>query len=155
MKYLWILLLPLLVSCGRNGDHVSQPNDGSPHIPVTVDPALSYYMFKFQNDIGVNTSGITAQFAALSAPTVGQCVQYSNGDKVIQIDPVYWATALYSTREQLMYHEIAHCAMNLQHILTIDTNNCPISIMYPNAFGFLGCYINNEAYYYAELASHR
>lgn len=155
MKHLWILIALSVVSCGRNNDHSSYPNDGSPHIPVTVDPLLAPYMIKFENDVGVNTSGITAQFAALTAPTVGQCVQYSNGDKVIQIDPIYWATAVLSTREQILYHELGHCAMNLQHIVTLDASNCPISIMYPNAFGFLPCYVNNEGYYYTELASHR
>lgn len=123
-----------------------------------VDPALAPYMASFEVNIGVSTAGISANFVPLTLPTLGQCVAYPNGDRVIQIDPTYWGNINDDQREQILYHECGHCAMSLGHtpgyISGGPMDECPISIMNPDVFGLLiGCYTDNKEYYYQELRS--
>lgn len=134
--------------------------------PVVVDPTLVPYFKSFTQNIGVNDSGISGQFANTavmdSSPlgeVIGECTIDSDDNRDIQIDPTYWANATADQREQLVYHELSHCAMFIGHtpgyIGNGGMNGCPISIMNPVAFGnFISCYTVNKAYYYQELRSH-
>lgn len=157
MRYLYCLIALFLIGCAKPQPPVSAP--------VVVDPALAPYLVSFNHDIGVNTDGISVGFADTSGnanplgETVGECIVYSEGStvvqRVIQIDPTYWATCNANERQQLVYHELGHCAMGLQHITGVDSNNCPLSIMYPYVFGGSNCYSSQMPYYFQELESHR
>jgi hypothetical protein len=150
-----LLIISLLcIGCGP------QP---APHIPVTVDPILAPYLQSFAVNVGVSTGGISANFAPLYnslAETVGECISYSNGDRVIQIDPTFWALAANSPgqQEQLLYHELGHCALNVGHTFTFNgpDGGCPTSIMYPYVFDsapngdLLWCYTDNKQWYWNE-----
>lgn len=152
-----MIVLVSMLSCGCGTQHSidhSGSNQEAPHAEVSVDAELAPYLSKFSIDIGVSTSGISASFQALTAPSVGQCVKYSNGDKSIVIDPTYWSIASLYAREEVVYHELGHCAMNLGHIDTVDANLCPVSIMYHATFANENCYSLKKSYYYAELRSH-
>jgi hypothetical protein len=118
-------------------------------------------MASFETDIGFSSAGISAQFSDVSAnpnplgETVGECVSWSNGARQINIDPTYWSTLSQDGRIELMYHELGHCALNLQHINTYLQYGCPTSIMNQFAFGQTQCFSSAMAYYFQELASHR
>lgn len=149
MKILFVICLLGLCACGQS------PNDAA---PVFVDPIVQPYFDRFTQNIGVSSNGISGYFTKLTAPIVGQCVVYSTGEKDIQIDPTFWANIDDDEREQLIFHELGHCSLMMQHIMTTTTLNndvCPTSIMYAYVFGNTQCYTNNKAYYYAELASHK
>jgi len=141
MRYICLFLL-LLSGCGQ------QP---APTMPAHVDPLLVPYFAKFTQYIGVRTDNISAGFVSLTLPRVGQCSLYDDGSRIIQIDPIYWAKIGDDLKEQLVFHELGHCAMGLQHIKDVDANNCPVSIMFPSVFGDTPCYINNKYRYYQEL----
>lgn len=153
----YLIIALLLTGCGK----ATEPQIA----PVTVDPALAPYMASFETDIGASSAGISAQFADTSVyanplgETVGECTIWTtNGvvtQRVIQIDPTYWATLNQDGKIELFYHELGHCALNMQHIATSQSNGCYTSIMYPIVFGQTTCFANNIPYYFQELASHR
>ena len=154
MRHITWLISVLLFSCGPN------PNISSTQ-PVTVDPVLQPYFDAFQTTIGYPSSGINGQFADTESnpnplgETIGECTIYSDGTRTIQIDSGFWARADESERIQLIFHELGHCALNLQHIVTELPSGCPTSIMYPYTFGDNACYTSNLTYYFQELASHK
>lgn len=140
MRYVCFLISLGLLACGRP--------------PAKIDPILKPYFTQFETDVNASTEYITGEFGTLPMPTVGQCAE--NGTfKTVTIDPIYWANASESQRQQLIYHELGHCALNLKHIGTFKTDQCPTSIMYPYTFGDSYCYSNERNYYYQELESHK
>ena len=143
MKRLTILAI-LLSGCGQ--------------APIgVVDPLMAPYFARFSQAIGVDVSEISGRFANLSGATVGLCTVSGQG-KLIQIDPTNWDKAGDDEREEILFHELGHCSMNLVHIPELQLMNsylCPVSIMYPYDFGKTNCYKNNKPYYYAELRSHK
>jgi hypothetical protein len=139
-------MLLLLISCGKQ-PYIEQ------HY-TSVEPDIEPYFNRFHEKVGINPINISAEFEVLPKPTVGQCLTYSNGVRVIQIDPVYWAMANDDQKEILIFHELGHCALGLGHNANLDGQGCPVSIMYPNTFGTSWCYIYNKPYYFQELASH-
>lgn len=154
MGHITLLVFILLFSCGQN------PNV-APIQAVTVDPALQPYFDAFQTTIGYPSTGINGQFSDTESnpnplgETIGECTIYSDGIRTIQIDSSFWASADESERTQIVFHEIGHCALNLQHIVSELPSGCPTSIMYPYTFGDNPCYASNLTYYFNELASHR
>jgi len=148
---MWYLLLALLLTaCGQSGQEAHT---------FSVDPDLAPYFVSFAKNIGHNTENIAASFQSLQLPMVGQCILYSDGTKAIQIDRTYWNSIGDDQKEQLMWHELGHCSMGLQHtpgfISSGPMVGCPVSIMNPDVFSYLiDCYTNNKAYYYQEIQSH-
>jgi hypothetical protein len=160
MRSAWALTIVILAGCGQ----------ASQFMPVTVDPALAPYLASFERDIGASTAGISAAFADTETQanplgeTIGECITWvdDSGTVVarnIQVDAAYWAGASADARLELMYHELGHCALNMQHITTFQGNGCPTSIMYPYEFGdaWQGspCFASEMSYYFSELSSHK
>lgn len=141
MHYTLFVLALMLVGCGRETLHVE--ND-------TVS-----YLTRFSQDTGVSTDGIEVVFANLDGKTVGLCELWSDGKRTIRIDKTYWSTASDDEKEQTVFHELGHCALYLKHINDLNEYNCPVSIMYPYAFGQSSCYAYNKPYYFWELRSHK
>ena len=58
-------------------------------------------------------------------------------------------------RQELIFHELGHCELNLDHDETYnETDNCPTSIMNPFVFGDYGvdnCYTPKFNYYINQL----
>ena len=146
MRYIYCLAAFALIGCGR-------PEQANQAV-ITVDAALAPYLARFTQDIGVSSDGISASLVDLNAATAGECIKQADGSKQIQINITWWSNADDDGKEQLMFHELGHCAMGLQHVADVDSNGCPISIMYPYVFGNTLCYTGNKHYYFRELASH-
>lgn len=137
MKLIKVVCLALMLSaCGKK--------------EAVVDPELSEYAMRFEREMGVTTEGINMGFGSLKSPSVGLC-SIKNGEVRITIDRAFWDTIGEEQREHLMYHELGHCAMGLDHDNSIMGNNCPKSMMYP--YLFVNCYLNHRDYYISELRS--
>lgn len=135
-KIIFLLLALTSVGCGKKG---------------IVDPKLQVYMDRFSQDIGVDVSYIDAKFGTLEGITVGVCKQGAFLSE-ITIDRGYWDFTTASDREELVMHELGHCALNLNHNEgRIPVTNCPISIMFPYVFGSDVCYTGNRPHYIAQL----
>lgn len=151
MRFTYYIFILAFVGCGQS------PSTQ----PVTVDPALAPYLTSFETNIGASAAGINVGFADTETTpnplgeTIGECQMWSDGTRTIQVDSAYWATASESDRTELMYHELGHCALYLQHITTLQASGCPTSIMYPYDFGNYLCFTGNESYYFQELGSHK
>lgn len=140
-------LIPLLlISLGCN-----TANRG----PASIirDAELEPYITAFEQEFGLNYGG-SAYFEPLTAPTVGHCQWWTNGDAIIRIDPADWQTFNANQREVLMLHELGHCSiLRLGHNNNRLDNGMPESIMRSYIFNlnearFFG---DNKRYYYDEL----
>lgn len=131
----FLILLTLASSCG-------------PNTPIIVDDALAPYVHKFEKDIDVRVSNVSVGFGPTSGNVVGKCLLHGSYRK-ITIKKDYWDSVSEVQKEQLMYHELGHCALGLGHEDGLLSNYCPASIMYPFAFEY--CYKNFPEYYKKEL----
>jgi hypothetical protein len=135
-KYLSVFFV-FLASCGSQV--VNKTNK--------IDAELQPYVDSFELYSGIQYMGT----ADLSPPeviqfynenAVGVCIVYKNGDKEIKIDNEYWEISSLTVKEQLIFHELGHCALMRNHnseFLTLSKDdelyNAPQSIMYPYTFG--------------------
>jgi hypothetical protein len=121
MRYIVLLLSFLSLACGQQ-----QRSDITQASPMFsgVDPVLQVYLDRFTADTGVSTSGITAGFTDLGGNLDGECVMDGQGHREIRIDQSDYnqMSGNDALVEQLVYHELGHCALYLQHINVCDTD---------------------------------
>lgn len=98
MKYLAPILLIVLSSCGR---------------PAIVDAELKPFVDSFitlsrqynpELDLPDEVYFDVVFVPSLKYPIIGSC-----GNGKISISRLYWDTASFFNREQLMFHELGHC----------------------------------------------
>lgn len=118
---------------------------------ASVDSALKPYFSLFERSIGASTWDISGKFAPLEDGTVGECQVTKKGRKTVVIDPQFWLDSDQDGREQLLMHELGHCAKGLEHNNALLSDGCPVSIMYMYVFGQDNCYKLNKQYYFNEL----
>lgn len=131
--YLIIVVGMVMIGCGKEKTETRD-------LKVHVDSELEQYALEFEQEMGVNTDYISMMFGDLSGLQMGLCTSWSDGRREITIDKEYWDEQDDLGKEQLMYHELGHCAMNLSHdaslVLDPNTNqNIEASIMNPYFFG--------------------
>jgi len=103
-----------------------------------VDPKIQVYFDRFKAETGRDPNFITAGFTTLIEADnfVGECIK-DDYQAEIRIDPVYWASIenVDILKEQLVFHELGHCVLNLGHIPEVNPyTGQPLSIMYPAVF---------------------
>ena len=97
-----------LVGCGHRSDNYQDISKFK-----NVDATLKPYFDTFTARTGVQTAGITAGFVD-STEYAGVCVQ-SGPQSEVRIDNVAWNTSSEVARQQLIDHELGHCALYLAH----------------------------------------
>ena len=155
VKTIPTFIIILLTGCGQEQirDHIT----GAPTKPFTyaLEAELSPYWDRFTEVIGVPSRQVAGFFTTLDVPTVGLCTSYSEGLRKIEIDPTFWAKSNPLTREQLIFHELGHCVLNLDHNSNMidlhEAGQIPESIMYPYVFGDQPYYEEYRNYYLKEL----
>lgn len=102
--------------------------------PRFIEPELRAYLNSFLSraeQVGVKIEGVSTHriefVSEMQDTNIGLCYPYLNR---LYINKSFWVTASKSQREELMYHELAHCLLDLPH-----SNNYP-DIMQPK--GLLG-----------------
>lgn len=60
---------------------------------------------------------------------IGYCRSYSNGNREIALDNSFWQNANSLQKEFLLFHELGHCILNLEHNDSSDNNGICLSIM--------------------------
>lgn len=121
-----------MMSCGQDNFRSQYPS--------FVDPEFVSYVADFESKMNLKAFYITIKFGDLPGRVMGQCSLWDDGQREIIIDTAYWDRENEIGREQLMYHELGHCAMNLDHnsatVLDPNTNQViEASIMNPYYFG--------------------
>lgn len=136
MRTYYIACLLLLSACGK------APN---------IDPAFAEYVYQFSSTYSARVE-VDVVFADLDAKTAGECQM----GKVVRISRSFWQGISDAGRMQLVYHELGHCVLLLQHTsdsIIKDGMHIPKSIMYPVFFGSSLAWHNNVRYYEEELKS--
>lgn len=107
-----------------------------------IDPAFLEYVDDFESHIGVAVTDTDIVFDELDGPTLGYCIT-GQATNEIHIDRKSWSMMTKDGQEQLIYHELGHCVLGLEHnnLRTIlDGYYVEASIM--NAYWF-----GNRSYY--------
>lgn len=123
--YRFIILLSLLTGCGGHNYGLVWSDDLKPFVDAHIKLGGVY-----------DLSSLTI---VLEVPDpnnrliVGQCELWSDGRKVIRLDPDYWNSVGYYEKQALMHHELGHCIRSYEHRGTLDirTSNFT-SLMYPH-----------------------
>lgn len=111
MKYLLVLIAMASVACASCNDVL---NGGKPMFSA-IDPLLVPYFDIFTNITGVGYYGITAGLTPLDNNIAGQCVLGGTYSE-IRIDSNSWNRWTINQKQQLISHELGHCALGLGHI---------------------------------------
>lgn len=109
------LIALMAVSCASSNDLVQD----SPMFNA-IDPQLQVYFNYFSEQTGVPDGSITAGFVSLPPTIAGECI-WGGAWNEVRIDPDKWANYNWTEaqKQQLVSHELGHCALFLNHI-----NNC-------------------------------
>lgn len=114
-----------------------------------IDNELLSYVKSFEDRYGVRYYG-DAVIGELDQSKAGMC-SISVNRTVITINKMYMKSLSHYGLEELMYHELGHCALRLNHSNNKDEYGCPTSIMYYAAFGNSWCYIDRREILLQEL----
>lgn len=133
---MWLLLpILFLAACGNS------------QVSSYIDPDFKQLALNFSTEMQVDISDITIIYSNLDPNITGECLRFPDYG-LIHINPIYWPRFSPFGKEELLYHELGHCALYLPHDLNLISykgDNIPASIMFPIAFG--------EYYYYKDLRS--
>lgn len=119
--------------------------------PRYVDPSLEPHVDSFERRYSIFFPG-NVVLKDLPERVTGYCRMTLTGSwRLIEIDREFAENANHFELEETVYHEMGHCAMLLPHVDDKDQYGCPVSIMYPYAFGAWWCYNVDPEKYYKEL----
>ena len=113
MKYLTILLALTLTGCATL--------DKAPGIYDPENSFVTYtesYLQHRETYLGssIPNFSITITFRRLPEPKAGYCRRPSEGfARDIYIDPSYWASITENMRFNIIYHELGHCDLDVEH----------------------------------------
>lgn len=111
-----ISTLFLVTSCGKHN--------------VFQDPTLLPYTKAFVSEgqsrgHGASFSDVSIKYGSLRPGVIGVCITEYQWDilkfkkvpfkKTVKVDATWWQTASSESREQLMSHELGHCALDQDH----------------------------------------
>jgi len=145
-RLLMVIIALLDSACGYQQDSVTS---------LQIKP----YVELFEKIYGIKYKG-SIIFSELEYPYDAVCsISIVNGNKIlndssniIYIDKDSWKRLeLGLGREQLVFHELAHCVFGLEHdhneVELPDGDMGPKSLMYPYTFGDDRVYENNRQFY--------
>jgi hypothetical protein len=79
-----------------------------------IDPEFIPYVELFEEYKGNSIGNMDIVFEIHKRPKVGVC-HYAVEMRTIGIDPTYWKSASPARKENLIFHELGHCDLNLNH----------------------------------------
>lgn len=123
-----------------------------------VELDLQPYVERFEELWG-NKISFPVVFSNLEHLTAGKCTVWFFGDKIVEVDSAYFLILNELEREQLIFHELGHCALKrMEHsneriIFEGETRKAPKSIMHETLFNMydMRFYRKNRQYYLDEL----
>jgi hypothetical protein len=107
-------------------------------VPIKkVDPSLALHYKEFMDVVQSDCPSLqlpnqlTIETGNLTDDNIGVCVVFSFR-KHITIDNFYWNTSNEQTKRQLLFHELTHCVLNINHIESDSHYMNPYIIEIPN-----------------------
>ncbi len=113
--YFLMLLLTLTAGCGR--DYYTYDGfdvTGEAGQTRIVDVELEAYVQKFESEWGQRIS-FRVKVSDIPEGKVGMCTTWTNGDKLAEVDRVYVDLSTPNQVEQVVMHELGHCALGRGH----------------------------------------
>ena len=165
MELIKICLVALLLTgCGRGSFDVREVKK-LPRTKHEISAELETFVQSFESEFRSRDMDIVLKDKLydyknldwLDRSIVGVCWKSRNGQtRRIEIQREYFDGLDYAGKEQLLYHELAHCILDKGHNDGYRTNNCPESIM--NSFIFSKneiryCYSPEKNFYLDELTN--
>ncbi len=151
------LFVLLVFNCGSGKKTVvNTPTNSAKSYPL-VDQQLWPFFEKFEaaakqrgRTINLATQQIKATIEPIPASNVGLCSR-TNNDRVIIIDQKFWTSRSLLSRELIVFHELGHCSLQLEHRNSQEGGICK-SIMRSGHEGCLDNYTpTSRAGYLDEL----
>lgn len=142
MRYLLAIITLLIVNCSK-----LKVNDQN-----FQAPELLPFILDFEREFGVIID-FPVTIGKIEPKFAGLCYKWSSGAKKITIakDIYERHKSDYYAIQQLVYHELGHCALYLDHLDSIDNNGYPLSIMYKSFFGFIQYYKDHNNSYIDQM----
>jgi hypothetical protein len=152
----FVLLIFLAVSVSGCGIICSQEGTGDvPEMVRHVDPVLESYVGRFESEFKPINYGVKVTVIGNAA---GICYKWSTGERKVDIDTKSFNDMNEDQREELIYHELAHCSLGRNHkdstTLFADVPGVwPASVMRTYAFSIseASTYMYKRDYYINEL----
>lgn len=144
-----ILALLLLIACASKNLSPNVINRKG----ILFDSELLPYVEEFERRCNCEVE-VTTRFEPLTSPIAGVCTGHSellpDIFKSIGINKEWWITASHWEKENLIFHELGHCVLNMDHdeemIRDSFLGGRPKSIMYPEILPPFTYLINREEY---------
>ena len=164
MRFSYLLVCAAILNgCGKEDltDYIFRKtaNANPNHSQVSINPSFIVYYQAFEQAIGRDPNRISIDFAKIDSPAVGLCYYYDDATyNHIAIDGDFWSTASDNVRQELVFHELGHCALGLGHdeaTHRLGTDTAPNSIMFPYVFGDSWYYTTYRQNYFDELKNKR
>ena len=96
------------------------------------DPKVYNIVRQFEHMYHVNTSTISIAFKETTPVFPKEAIAYCQGTSAIVIKPSYWNTISPLGQRNVLFHELAHCALLRDHRNDLYPDKCPKSLMYPH-----------------------
>ena len=155
-KYVLVILTLMLTQCA----HTPQKWDYNPQ--YSFDKYVQAFEVEYGEkivDLDISFGDPKIYFLPKEVKAIAACMINWGymGSKKIVIDASFWDRITEDSREQLIFHELGHCVLGLDHIDKIK-KGCPVSIMNSYAFSqdeIVKCYIPNKRIYFNRLFKNR
>ncbi len=129
-SYRWFLLFVafILMKCTKE-----ESTDFT--IPDTPSEIQSYFDRFVQEgkarnvDLDLETMQVYAVFEEIGESTGGRCSYTATSPHKVSIDPTYWTEASETEKTFLVFHELGHCALGLDHDDSKDNKGRCMDIM--------------------------
>lgn len=129
----------MIVSCDLSYEEpvYVQPYEGVHEDLVPFFKSFEEEASKHGIYVDLTEERVSASFGRLTGPA-GSCDRRSNGTRHITIDVDSWSIRNQLGREDIIFHELGHCALLRGHKEDVTPNNVCLSMM---RSGLAGCWM--------------
>lgn len=152
-----LIALMIVMSLPARADTETVYSDSVPDQVRDVADAFEPIVARFEEEFSVKVR-FPVRFYIAKDSSVGQCASWRSGARMVRIDVRRYPPLTDSQKEMVIYHELGHCVLNLEHdagTTTFDNvkGEWPRSIMHPMMFDEIEAlvYKTNRKYYIKEL----
>lgn len=107
-----------------------EPFDSSNYVTNEV---FIPYIKNFESYYGKPANYVPIVLVEMESPYLGKCYTYTRGPNVfpiqIEISSEFWSRTSEDAKNALIFHELGHCVLNLDHYGSIMPDDCPSSLM--------------------------
>jgi hypothetical protein len=128
MKLVRVLAILSLTACANEGKIKYYQTDEIRFIAEKFESEIKH----IDNIVITIVNSIEPSKANKEFYAIGQCQISNEHAPTIILLKEYWEEANYNEKESLLYHELGHCVLMLDHDASKNEDGRPLSIMYPS-----------------------